>query len=112
MGVRYLLDTNAVSCLARREGRVAERLMQRQRFEVTMSSITVAELRFGAELKKSAKLHRAIDTLVAELGVAPFDVAAADEFARIASRLRAKASPSRPWMRCWQDTRSASAASS
>lgn len=93
MGLRYLLDTNAVSYLVRREGRVAERLLERQRFEVTMSSITVAELRFGGELKRSTKLHRAIDTLVAELGAAPFDTVAADEFARIACRLRARGTP-------------------
>jgi tRNA(fMet)-specific endonuclease VapC len=58
-----------------------------------MSSITLAEFRFGAEVRRSKRLHQLIDVLIAELRVVPFDGAAADEYGRIAATLRARGRP-------------------
>jgi predicted nucleic acid-binding protein len=49
----------------------------------TITAITVAELRYGADRKGSRKLHTLIDTFVAAVEIAPFDQNAAREFGRI-----------------------------
>lgn len=87
MGLTHLLDTNTVSYALRGEGRVAERLLETERWSVAMSSVTLAELRFGAELRGSKKIHRAIDTIVSTLAVVSFDAAAANTYTRVAAQL-------------------------
>jgi tRNA(fMet)-specific endonuclease VapC len=58
-----------------------------------MSAITLAELRYGADRKRSRKLHRLIDTFTATVKVAAFDEAAAAEFGRIGSLLAERGTP-------------------
>ena len=81
---RYMLDTDTVSFALRGRGRVATRLLQHRPSEICISSITLAELRFGAEAKRSRKLHRIIDSFVDSVTVLPFDQIAADRFAAVA----------------------------
>ena len=50
---RYVLDADTVSFALRGEGQVAARLLEHQPSELCISSITLAELRFGAEGKRS-----------------------------------------------------------
>ncbi len=90
---RYMLDTDAVSFALRGQGRVASRLLDHRPSELCMSSITLAELRFGAEVKRSRKLHRLIGTFVEGVAVAPFDQRAADTFAVVATALRSRGRP-------------------
>ncbi len=52
-----------------------------------ISSITLAELRYGAEARQSAKLHQLISTFVEPMEVMSFDQSAADRFAGIAVTL-------------------------
>ena len=54
----YMLDTATVSFALRGHGRVAARLLEHRPSQVCVSSITLAELRFGAEARRSRKLHR------------------------------------------------------
>jgi len=54
----YMLDTDTVSFALRGQGRVAARLLGHRPSELCISSITLAELRFGAEARRSRKLHR------------------------------------------------------
>src|SRR5436309_135807 len=56
----YMLDTDTVSFALRGQGRVAARLLEHRPSELCISSITLAELRFGAEARRSRKLHRLI----------------------------------------------------
>jgi tRNA(fMet)-specific endonuclease VapC len=56
---RYLLDADTVSYALRCQGRVASRLLELPPSDICISSIPLAELRFGAEAKKSQKLRRA-----------------------------------------------------
>jgi len=79
---RYMLDTDTVSFALRGQGRVAARLLEHRPSELCISSITLAELRFGAEARRSRKLHRLISTFVEAVAVVPFDEPAADRFAR------------------------------
>lgn len=89
----FLLDADTVSFALRGQGRVASTLLEHRPSELGLSSITFAELRFGAEVKASRKLRVALQGLVTEIPVLPFDQAAAERFAVIAARLAAGGQP-------------------
>ena len=93
MTPRYMLDADTVSYAIRGEGRVGARLLEHQPSELCISSITLAELRFGAEAKRSQRLHRAIRGFVKDVAVIPFDQAAADRFAVVAAALARRGEP-------------------
>lgn len=90
---RYLLDADTVSYALRGQGRVGARILEHPPSELCVSSITLAELRFGAELKKSPKLRRAIRTFVKDVSVIAFDESAAERFAEVASDLAESGTP-------------------
>ena len=50
----FMLDTDTVSFALRGPGQVASRLQSHKRSELCLSAITVAELRFGADLRSRA----------------------------------------------------------
>ena len=91
--LKYMLDTDTVSFALRGRGAVASRLLSHRPSEICISSITLAELRFGAEARRSRKLHRLIDTFVGSVMVVPFDEAAADQFAPVAAALARRGEP-------------------
>ena len=88
-----ILDTNVVSELMRPEpaSQVADWVRRRDRRELRMTSITLAEIRFGiarlpAGRRKQALLDTADDTFRAfDEQILPVDAAAAEEYAIIAS---------------------------
>jgi len=82
---QYMLDTDTVSFALRGQGRVAARLLDHRPSQLCMSSITLAELRFGAEARRSQKLHNLISTFAESIAVVPFDQHAADGFAAVAA---------------------------
>lgn len=90
---RYMLDADTVSYAIRGEGRVAARLLEHQPSELCISSITLAELRFGAEAKRSRKLHRVIHGFVKDVAVVPFDESAADRFGAVSAALARSGEP-------------------
>jgi tRNA(fMet)-specific endonuclease VapC len=83
----FMLDTDTVSYALRGVGRVGERIVAHRPSEQCVSSITVAELRYGANRRNSTKLHRLIDVFINEVEIMPFDEACADRFGRLASEL-------------------------
>lgn len=89
----YMLDTDTVSFALRGAGNVGATLLQRTPAELCMSSITLAELRYGAERRGAKKLHTMIDTFARIIAVLPFDVAAALHFGRIGAALAADGVP-------------------
>jgi tRNA(fMet)-specific endonuclease VapC len=89
----YMLDTDTVSYSLRGVGNVNERLLEHQPSQLCISSITLAELRFGASKRKSRKLENLIDTFTASVQVMPFEVEAAATFGKIAARLQGSGSP-------------------
>lgn len=88
-----MLDTDTVSCALRGLGQVASRLQSHKRSELCLSSITVAELRFGAEKRRSRRVHRAIDAFLTGVDVLPFDTAAAGTFGAVGSALATSGVP-------------------
>jgi tRNA(fMet)-specific endonuclease VapC len=90
---RFLLDADTVSYALRGEGQVAARILQHPPSDLAISALTLAELGFGAEKKKSAKLRRAILSFVQDVAVVPFDEEAAARFATVAAALAREGSP-------------------
>jgi tRNA(fMet)-specific endonuclease VapC len=89
----YMLDTDTVSFALRGQGRVAARLLEHRPSQLCISSITLAELRFGAETRRSRRLHGLISTFVESVEVVVFDQRAADRFATVATSLARRGAP-------------------
>jgi tRNA(fMet)-specific endonuclease VapC len=88
-----MLDTDTVSFALRGVGGVAQRLLEIEPSRVCISSLTLAELRFGAERRGSRRLHRLISDFTSALFVAPFDAKAADRFGQIGALLADEGTP-------------------
>jgi tRNA(fMet)-specific endonuclease VapC len=93
MSPRFMLDTDTVSFALRGQGGVATRLLQQSPSDLCMSSITLAELRFGAEAKRSRKLHGLIDAFAESVPAVPFDSEAAGRFGSVAATLSRAGTP-------------------
>lgn len=91
--LRYMLDSDSVSYAMRGHGRVGTHIARHRPSEICISSITLAELRFGADNRRSKKLHQLIDNFTADLSVAPFDEAAAASFGEAAVALNRRGEP-------------------
>ncbi|MBI2920097.1 MAG: PIN domain-containing protein [Planctomycetes bacterium] len=88
-----MLDTDTVSFAMRGQGRVAARVLEHRPSQLCISAITLAELRFGAEKRRSRKLHRLIDTFVEAVAALPLDQHAADRFGVVAASLARRGEP-------------------
>jgi tRNA(fMet)-specific endonuclease VapC len=72
--MRYLLDTNIVSDLVRNpQGKVAEQILKIGETKVCTSIIVAAELRYGAEKKKSPRLSAQLEAVLSALEILPFE---------------------------------------
>src|SRR4051812_26297401 len=89
----FMLDTDSVSFALRGEGRVGARLLQYRPSQLCISSITLAELRYGAETRRSRRLHALIGTFVESVQAIPFDARAADRFGSVAAALARRGAP-------------------
>lgn len=90
---RFMLDTDTVSLYLRHEGPVVSNLNARRPSEVCLSSIALGELRFGADKRRSRRIHRMIDRFAASIDALPFDSAAAAMFGRVRASLESKGTP-------------------
>ena len=93
MTLRYMLDTDIVSYALRGVGDVGERLLAIRPSLVSVSALTVAELRFGAEHRKSKRLHRLIDAFCSGVTVLAFDEEAAARFGTVGAALATRGEP-------------------
>lgn len=93
MSLAFMLDTDTVSFAIRGEGRVAANIVEHSPSELCISAITLAELRFGGERRKSARLDRAIGTFISSVAMMPFDDECALTYGRLAAKLSEKGSP-------------------
>ena len=90
---RYMLDADTVSYALRGQGQVAARLLEHQPSDLCISSITLAELNFGAETRRSQKIRRAIRRFTNDVAVVPFDHACAERFGVVAAALATRGLP-------------------
>lgn len=89
----FLLDTDTVSYVLRGHGPAASRLTAHSPSEVCISALTVGELRYGAERRRSRRLHKIIDVFIASVEVAPFDAACCAAYGRVQAALESKGTP-------------------
>ncbi|MEX0704943.1 MAG: type II toxin-antitoxin system VapC family toxin [Planctomycetales bacterium] len=93
--MKYLLDTNVcVELIRRRSPQTLARLMSQPVVDVGVSTITVAELRYGAERSaRPAQNQQALDQFLLPLDTLPFDEAAADAYGHIRADLESQGLP-------------------
>jgi tRNA(fMet)-specific endonuclease VapC len=91
---RYLLDTNIISDLIRNpQGKAAERIAVVGENAICTSIIVAAELRYGCAKSGSKRLLKAVEDLLGEIAVLPFDGPADLDYGRIRSELEAAGRP-------------------
>jgi tRNA(fMet)-specific endonuclease VapC len=83
-----MLDTNIISDLIKSpQGKAAKRIARAGEDNICTSIIVAAELRYGAEKKRSKRLLKAVEDILGEINVLPFDVPADAAYGRIRSQL-------------------------
>lgn len=91
---RYLLDTSIISDLIRNpQGKAAKRIAKMGEDNICTSIIVAAELRYGCAKRGSKRLTKAVEDLLGEINVLPFDVPADAEYGVIRSQLEAAGRP-------------------
>ena len=91
---RYMLDTNIISHLIKHpQGKAAKRIARIGEADVCTSIIVAAELRYGCAKRGSARLLKAVEDLLDEIPVLPFDVPADTAYGRIRAALEAAGRP-------------------
>jgi tRNA(fMet)-specific endonuclease VapC len=91
---RYMLDTNIISDLIRNpQGRVAKRIAKVGEDNICTSIMVAAELRYGCAKSGSKRLLKAVEDILGEINVLPFDVPADAEYGGIRSELEAAGKP-------------------
>lgn len=91
---RYMLDTNIISDLVKNpQGRAAKRIAKVGEDNICTSIIVAAELRYGCAKSGSKRLLKAVEDLLSEIPVLPFDVPADAEYGGIRSALEAAGRP-------------------
>lgn len=96
--MRQLLDTNAcVDYLTGRYPKVVAHIQSSSPEDLCLSSVVVAELRYGAErsVRRRAN-HARIDVLIDEIECLDFDLRAAATYGRVRAQLEAGGTPIGP----------------
>ena len=88
-----MLDTDTVSNAMRGAIGITSRLTQYGPPRICISSLTLAELRFGASRKKSKRIQALIDAFIHDVQVLAFDDSAASRFGTVASVLEDQGTP-------------------
>ena len=91
---RYMLDTNIISDLIRNpRGKAAKRIARVGEDNICTSIIVAAELRYGCAKSGSRRLLKAVEDLLGEINVLPFEVPADAAYGEIRSELEAAGKP-------------------
>lgn len=84
----YMLDTNIISDLIRNpQGKVAKRIAKVGDENICTSIIVAAELRYGCAKSGSKRLLKAVEDILSEIDVLPFDAPADAIYGTIRSEL-------------------------
>jgi len=94
----YLLDTNTcIYFLNRSSERIISQFKKYSPSEIMLSSITVAELFYGAEKSKARKKNWAVvEDFVSNFGIVPFDEKSCQTYAKIRASLEKSGVPIGP----------------
>lgn len=90
----YMLDTNIISDLVKHpRGKAAQRIAKVGEDNICTSIIVAAELRYGCAKSGSKRLLKAVEDILGEIAVLPFDVPADAEYGGLRSELEAAGKP-------------------
>lgn len=81
----FLLDTNIVSYWMRGDQKIIKKLKKHKPYELSLSTITLAEIFYGirkSNVKKKERLDK-IESICAQIDIFPFDKTAADNYGTI-----------------------------
>lgn len=91
---RYLLDTNILSDIIRNpQGPAARRASRLSEAALCTSIIVAAELRYGTAKAGSPRLKRAVEAVLGEIEVLPFDAPADAAYGETRAALEAAGTP-------------------
>lgn len=91
---RYMLDTNVISDLIRNpQGKAAKRIARVGEGNICTSIVVAAELRYGSAKSGSQRLLAAVEDLLGEINVLPFDIPADAEYGTLRAGLEASGKP-------------------
>jgi tRNA(fMet)-specific endonuclease VapC len=89
-----MLDTSIISDLIRNpQGKAARRIAKAGEDNICTSIVVAAELRYGCAKSGSERLRKAVEDLLGEIAVLPFDVPADTEYGNIRAALEAAGKP-------------------
>jgi tRNA(fMet)-specific endonuclease VapC len=96
--VKYLLDTNICIFLVKRKPvSVLLRFEQQSPQDISISTVTLAELRYGADKSSRPRQnHAALDAFLVPLSVLDFDSEAADRYGQVRADLERQGTPIGP----------------
>jgi tRNA(fMet)-specific endonuclease VapC len=95
--MRWMLDTDTCIAIIKKHPRVLKKLRGKSVGQIGISSITLAELSFGAEKSsRSKEAHEALGDFLVALEVAGFDDASAMTYGRVRASLAQKGQPIGP----------------
>jgi tRNA(fMet)-specific endonuclease VapC len=92
--MRYMLDTSIISDLVRNpQGKAAKRIAKAGEHSICTSIIVSAELRYGCAKSGSVRLLKAVENVLAEIEVLPFDVPADTVYGGLRAELETAGKP-------------------
>jgi tRNA(fMet)-specific endonuclease VapC len=91
--MRYMLDTNICSAVIKRRDAAVLDKFDAEAGRMCISAITLSELLFGAEKKRSAALDASLRDFAACIGVVAFDETAAAHYGQLRAELEKLGAP-------------------
>ena len=88
--MKYLLDTNVVSDYLRGTESVVKKVQNAKPSDLTISAVTVMELRYGAARRQSAKLTAAVEAFISGVTVVAFDAEAGEQAGLLRAAVESK----------------------
>ena len=89
----YMLDTDTVSFLVRKDTSVIKNLIKHEDDEICISAISYAELCFGLEKKGSEKLFAEVRSIMGKLAIVNFDDTQSELYGKIRLELEKAGTP-------------------
>ncbi len=90
--MKFMLDTNiCIYIIKQKPAKVLKRFTQHSPGDILLSSVTLAELRYGAGKSLNVQQnHDALDGFIVPLEIASFDEKAADKYGKVRAQLEKK----------------------
>ncbi|OCG68558.1 hypothetical protein A9G39_02315 [Gilliamella sp. Imp1-6] len=85
--MRYMLDTNAVTCFIKNNQIFIQNLTSVRMSQVCISSVTLGELNFGLSKRSNLRLETIIKGFINNIDVLPWDVNVANDYGKLRANM-------------------------